>query len=174
MAAKKAGTGRPRNVVEPEITKQVIINGTQHSVSYYAGALSPAERAVLDQLQRAENDLFALNYLENQRDAALAQESSLQDERLRSIRLVNDTMRNENYTNYPYPPATLFTAGLLLPGQRKGVITILPQPIPPVVGIIDRLPQVNPQAVAKARDDVARLRSQLVYEDGRLVAVVTK
>ncbi len=173
-AAKKAGKGRPRNVVEPEITRQVIINGTQRSVTYYAAALSPAERAVLDQLQRAENDLAALNYREDQRDMALAQEASLQDKRLRSIRLVNDTMRNENYTNYPYPPATIYNAGFPLPGQYKGVVTILPQPVPPAVGIIDRLPPVNPQVIAKARDDVARLRSQLVYEDGRPVAVITK
>lgn len=169
---KKQGQVRPRNIVEPEIATQVIINGTQRTVTYFTSVLSPAERDVLERLRRAENDLAALTYREDQREAALAQEVSLQDERVRSLRLINDTLRDENYTNYPYPPATVETEGILRRGQRKGVITILPQPIPATVGLIDRLPPVNPQAIAKARDELTKLQAHAVYEDSRLVAVV--
>ena len=65
-------------------------------------------------------------------------------------------------------------AGFAPAHNYKGIVTLLPQTIPPAIGLVDRLPSVDPQAYTKAREDWQRLQSQAVYEDGRLVAVVAK
>jgi hypothetical protein len=165
---------RVQNVVQPEIITQSIYNGNQRSVVYISSVLSPAERDVLDKAQRAQNDLLALAYHMEQRDQALAHETLLQNERLRTQMLLNDTIRNENSVNYPYPPATPATAGVLTLLNLKGVILGLPQVIPPVAGVIERLPALDPQIPVRAREEWLRLQSQLVMEDGRLVAVIVK
>jgi hypothetical protein len=161
-------------------------------VVYSSSVLSPAERDVLARLQRAENEVLGLAHQRDLRDRAVALEMALQEERLRTQRLINDTLYNENSVNYPYPPATPSAAGLLLltnysagltnlassygltaVGNPKGVIISLPQVIP-AVSIVDRLPPGDAQAASKAREEWAQLQNMAVYEDGRLVAVLVK
>jgi hypothetical protein len=175
---------RVQNVVEPEIIKQVSYNGTQRSVIYISNTISPGEREILNQLQKAENDLLELTALKEQREIALLQETFMQEERLRNQRLINDTMVNENNSNYPYPvlalPASAVAVGngfLTRPVRHasKGVITQLPQVLPAPNSLLDRLPPVDPQVLAKARDDHANLlRAHAYFENGRLVAVAAK
>jgi hypothetical protein len=96
--------GQRQNVVEPEIFKQVCYNGGLASVVYTSNALSQDERDVLAQLQRAENDLMALTYQKAQQDDANAQEKLLQQEQLRTQRLINTVVKNELTVNFPHPP----------------------------------------------------------------------
>jgi hypothetical protein len=165
---------RVQNVVEPEIITQSIYNGSQRSVVYISRVLSPAERDVLEKVQRAQNDLLGLAYYMEQRDLAITKDALLQNEQRRTQTLLNDTISNENSVNYPYPPATIATAGVLTLLNLKGVILGLPQVIPPVAGALERLPAPDPQVLSKAREEWLRLQNQLVMEDGRLVAVIVK
>jgi hypothetical protein len=178
---------RVQNVVEAEIIKQVSYNGTQRSVVYISSVVSPGEREILDQLQKAENDLMALANLKEQRETAIAQEMSMQEERIRNQKLINQTMQNENYSNYPYPylpgGVTAPLQGALMPYlgfstnrlPNKGVVTQLPQVLPPAAGLLERLPNVDPQTYAKARDEYAQLlRNHAFFENGRLIAVAAK
>jgi hypothetical protein len=191
---------KPAVIVEPEIHKQVAYNGSEASVVYTSSVLSPAERDALAKLQKAQNDNLALAAYQDRRERALALEMGLQEERLRAQRLNNDTVYNENMVNYPYPPSTPNAAGFgtvvnyypfvpsyvgfpnyaglagyaggRWPTNYKGVTISLPQVIPPAVGVIDRFPPLDPQALPKAREELSRVQSTAVYEDGRLIAVI--
>src|SRR5207302_4801041 len=97
---QQTAAGKPQMVVRPEIHTQVIYNGTQRSVAYSSGVLSREERELLARLQKVENHCAALAYQSEQRDAAIAQDVALQAEQVRTQRLINDTLRNENNINY--------------------------------------------------------------------------
>lgn len=162
----------PQNVVEPEIVKQVTYNGSLRTVTYFSTVVSPGERDILDQIQKAENEYLALAGQQALREQILVQELTLQEQQLRAQRLINATMENENTFNYPYPSTTTDRAGTR---RDKGVITILPQPLPTAVNILERIPAVDPQKLVRAREELTRLlRNHGAYEDGRLIAVFAK
>src|SRR5262249_31393554 len=120
VATRPSDKGVPQVVVVPEIFTQVIYNGTQRTVAYSSNVLSPGERDLLAKLQKAENDCGALIHKRDQRKIAIAQDMALQAEQVRTQRLVNDTLRNENSINSPYPPATPDAAGILTLRAYRG------------------------------------------------------
>jgi len=170
------------NVVEPEIIKQVTYNGSQRTVTYFSTVVSPGEREMLEKLQTAENDYLALVAQQALRDTAIAQELSFQEQQLRTQQLINATLMNENTFNYPYVTQPPTAAGVpevvrsaLPPLPLKGAIALLPQPLPSAGNILARIPPVDQQALAKAREELLQLmRNNAAYEDGRLVAVFAK
>jgi len=127
-----------------------------------------------------------MSNIRDQREMAIGLELAMQEERVKNQRLINITLQNENQVNYPYPQTIetetvypgphMYLTRIVTPRQtQKGVITSLPQVLPGATGMLDRLPAVDPQAYAKARDDYMQLlRTQAIIEDGRLVAVVAK
>jgi hypothetical protein len=174
VASRPGEKGVRQIIVAPEIFTQVIYNGTQRSVAFASNVLSPGERDLLARLQKAENDCAALVHQRDQRELAVAQDMALQEEQVKTQRLINQTLRNENSINYPYPPATPDAAGLLTLRAFRGVWTILPQVVPSAVGVVNALPVPDAKAMAECQAELARLQSQAVYENGRLVAVVVK
>jgi hypothetical protein len=160
-----------RNVVNPEIFQQVGVNGTHRTVTYSSKVLSPAEREVLEQLQKAENARATLAHHDDLRDRAMNQELAVADERVKMQRLINQTLQWENWVNYPYPPATIYDAGHRTLNAYKGVISVLP-PVMPLAGVAAMIPVVEPQAMANALKAWADLQKKAVYEDGRLIAVI--
>ncbi len=164
-----------RNVVEPEIIKQVGYNGSQRSVVYISNTISPGEREVLEQLQKAENDLMALSYQQELREAAIAQEMSLGQQRLRTQRLVNDTIQDENNVNYPYPPALPETVDLIASRRPQG------RHYRRAAGYTAHCRDSRPYSAGRSasrrqgtRGAYPAIARNAVYEDGQLVAVVAK
>ena len=179
--------GRVQNVIEPEIVKQVYYNGTQRTVVYISKVISPGEREILDQIEKAENDLMAMSHQRDQRDIAMNLELTLQEERLRNMSIINTTMLNEYYASYPYPQLTAFPLSAIVPfavtdfatmaqqRSQKGILVQLSQAVPPQVSPLDRVPPVDMQAYSKAREEYMRLiRTSAIFEDGRIVAVAAR
>jgi hypothetical protein len=152
-------TGVP---AQPEIHQQVIYNGAERSVVYTSSVLSPAERDVLARLQKAQDNMQAVVHSRERHESALAMETTFQEERLRTQRLINLTLMNENSASCPYLPC------------YKSLIIAWPQMIPAAAPMVDRAPPPDPQALSKAREDLARLQDMAVYDSGRLVAVIVK
>ncbi len=168
------GAGTYDNIVQPEIVKQVFYNGTQRTVVYHSTVVSPGEREILDQMEKAENDLAIVSHNREAQEAAVRMETAMQEERLRNQRLINDTLRNENIVNYPYPhitPANLFAP---VGGQHKGVVTLLPQAMPAAPVAVAAAQPIDPVSLAKIRDDLAlarpgRLRRRSTDRRGRQI-----
>src|SRR6267142_2324713 len=96
----------PDNVVTPEITEQVIYNGSQRTVRYVSTVISPGERDILEQMQKAQSDLLLLEERADVRNRAVDTEIGLQAARLETQVLINRTMRmaiaQGDVINYPF------------------------------------------------------------------------
>jgi len=160
-------------VVEPEISKQVVFNGNLRVVTYVSDVVSPGERDILGQMERAENDLSLLEHHMELKQQVLTKEMAMQEERLRGLRLANNTVYLENNVNYPGNlPFFPYRFNGLYGQYQKGVVIQVPEPIPPQQNLNATLPPVNPETLDKARQAVQVMMTRGVYEEGRLVAVV--
>jgi len=190
-------TAALQNVVQAEIVKQVVTNGTQRTVSYYSNVVSPAEREMLDQLAKAENQVLALEGQRDLRDSVINQEVAMNELRLRQQQLINQAIRNEMLNYNPYPLADRVYAGsVLVPNvgylpqgtygaynaynayandvyaTSRGVNVQLPPVALPATSLAVTVAPVDPQAYAAARAQLeSLLRNVAILEDGRLVAV---
>lgn len=186
-----------QNVVQPEIIKQVVTNGTERTVRYISNVISPAERETLDQLAKAENQVLALDAQRDLRDSAINQELSMNELRLRQQQLINQAIRSETLNYVPYPLADRVYAGsVLVPNvgylpqgtygpyntysayandyyaANRGTNLQLPPVSQPATSLAQIVPPVDAQAYATARAQLDSLiRNVAVIEDGRIVAV---
>jgi hypothetical protein len=159
-------TAGVENVVEPEIHKQTIYNGSLRSVTYFSIGLSPREKETLERLQNAENALAALAYQKETHEGALSLESAAQVENLKTQRLLNLTLWNENVLLLP---SRMPIVGALGPtGTTTGGATLSPG------GLLEKYPPVDLQVWRKGVEEIQQLRSNFVYEDGQIVAVLPK
>ncbi len=169
---------RTENVVESEISKQVIYNGPYRTVVYHSNVISPGERDILEHLQKAENEYMALMHQkelqESLQDTLIAQQMALQQEKLETQKLINETLRIQNSYYYPYPSGPFVPLGNDKPGQPRVVIKVGSQTITPPVAVADRLPPLDPQSLSKAQEELRRVQSQAIFEEGQLIAVVAK
>jgi hypothetical protein len=168
----------PDNVVTPEITEQVIYNGSQRTVYYVSTVISPGERDVLEQMQKAQSDLLLLEERADVRNRAVDTEVGLQAARLETQVLINRTMRmaiaQGDVINYPFQVQNWQTyPGLDLAARREGS-TQFPLMIPPRHNITESVPAVSSESLAKAREAVRVAMNRGIYEDGRLVAVLVE
>ncbi len=154
------------NVVEREIHKQTIYNGSLRSVTYFGTGLSPYEKETLERLQNAENTHAALAHQRDVREAAVGLEGAAQIENLKTQRLINLTLLNENMLLLP---SQMPIVGVLGPTvSTTGGATASPG------GILDRYPPVDLQVWRKGVEEMEQLRANFVYEDGQVVAVLPK
>ena len=151
------------NVVEPEIHKQTIYNGSLSTVTYFSKVLSPQEKETLVRLQNAENAHAAMLDQKDLRESALARVYSSLDEGLRTQRLINLTLWTENRLLLP---SEMPIAGAVNSADSSGPTAL--------ERMVNQYPPVDLQVWRSNVEELQKLRGQAVYENGRLVAVVPK
>ena len=160
------------NVIQPEITRQVIVNGNQRTVTYYSNVVSPGEREALEQMAKAENDLILLEGAVDQRQMAIQRELAMKDEMLKTQKNINMALELINSIQPLYISEDEQSYPLVMLNPHKTVLAYLPPVVPSGVNIIESIPTVNPEAVTKAREAVRISMNRGIYEDGRIIAVV--
>lgn len=189
-AIRPAGTADDQ-VMQPEIQKVVVYNGTVASVTYTAASLSPGERTYLQGLQDAENELMRMQGRADAKVRIFDTELAIQAERKRSSEIINKMISLQQWNlgrttlpttwgNYVAPfvmPNSPFgfggSAGILgLTSSSSNAITVssdqqdlLKVAMPTMQDTMD---------ISTARETLAAAQARMVYEDGRLVAVVLK
>jgi hypothetical protein len=170
------------DVIQPEIQGVVIVNGGRRTLTYSAPNLSPGELSLLQNIQSAEDDLYRLERMADRENQVMENVLAIQDEQRKSIELVNRyqdllnimvKQRADNpfwwhdqyyFAYYGVPPYQMYAPTLAQPYpiiQQQGPIVM-----PDV--------KVSHESLAKARQNLASLQAQTVYERSRLVAVVVK
>jgi hypothetical protein len=170
---RPAGSDASPNVIQPEINRQVIINGNQRTVTYYSTVVSPGERESLDQMARAENDLIALEAAIDNRNRAILHEQSMKDATLRTQQNINMALELLNAIQPVYVSEYQQDYPLVMLNPHKTVIGHLPPVLPTGNGIVESLPAVSPEALSKARETARLSVNRGIYEDGRIIAVVS-
>jgi hypothetical protein len=163
--------GARQNVVEPEITKQTIHNGARRSVRIFSSVVSPGERDILDSIERAENDLLALEAQEGQRFEAIDTEIALQAARLGTQRLINGTL-GQNLLHQQLDLERSVAEPILLLAPSRLAPLGFPLVMPPRTNLTANLPEVDRERLSKARDNLRVVLNRSVFEEGRIVAVV--
>ena len=127
-------------------------------------------------MERAENDLLALEAMAEQRDLAISTEIGLQAARANTQKLINDTLfLNLQQILKINDPVTLETDPyypMQMNLDRRQARTNFPLVIPSRTLVSEQLPAVSPESLSKAREAYRLSMNRGVYEDGRLVAVV--
>lgn len=168
----------PDNVVTPEITEQVVYNGSQRTVYYVSTVISPGEREVLEQMQKAQSDLQLLEEQADVRNRAVDTEIGLQAARLETQVLINRTMRmaiaQGDVINFPFGVQDFQNyPSIELVARREGAVQF-PLMIPQWKLITESVPAVSSESMAKARANVRVAMNRGIYEDGHLVAVLVE
>jgi hypothetical protein len=172
--------------IDPEIQAIEFINGSRRTVTYSAPSLSPGEMSILQNLQDAETELARLEQARDRENQVIDNAVSLQSEQLRTIALRNhyQGLMNAYFgrmaqrtTYWSWWDPDYAVSGLNgWQSPNWGLYYSRPQPNvieagPPIV-----MPTITPvpqDSLAKARQNVLALRGQTVYEQNRLVAVVS-
>jgi hypothetical protein len=168
----------PDNVVTPEITEQVIYNGSQRTVHYVSTVISPGEREALEQIEKAQSELQLLEERADVRNRAVDTEIGLQASRLETQVLINRTMRmaiaQGDVINFPFQVQDFQNyPSIDLVARREGAVQF-PLMIPQWKLITESVPAVTSESMAKARENVRVAMNRGIYEDGRLVAVLVE
>jgi len=179
--------GSESDVIEPEIQAVEIVNGNKRTVRYQSSTLSSGERSMLQNLQSAENEMAELQYLQDRQQIVMENTIAMQTEQRRSLELQNRYMdwmnmylrrqdpitdywtsswgRNpwgQGYYNWPQGNiATPYT------GQFQGIMPVIQQGAMVTPNIV-----IQPEALSKARQNLATAQNAAVFERNRLVAVV--
>lgn len=173
----------PKLVVvnEPEITALVVVNGGRRTVTYSAPNLSPGELSLLQNIQSAEDDLYRLERMADRENQVMENVLAIQGEQRKSIELTNryqellNTMVEQRATNPFWWWDQNWFAENGVPYQMFAPNLVQPFPIIQQQGpIVMPDVKVSYESLAKARQNLASLQAQTVYERSRLVAVVVK
>jgi len=150
--------------VQPEIHRMAIYQGAAPEVHYFAPRLSEGEQTRLTELEEAENELARLEAVQVENAVAREANARWRAERMRTLQLLNSLLFQQvetPYPPYPYPPYPRWLSGAVVQLQ-------IDEPPPPPME-----KAVNPEVLARARAKVREVQSRAVYEEGRLIAVVT-
>jgi hypothetical protein len=175
---------------QPEIHIMVIRDGTESRVHYFAPTVSPGEKSSLAQLEAAENEMARLQNLAGLNAQYVTEERALQARRRQAqeayyqaqqvlyINAVTPWFQPyaEGYAGYyPYYPLGGY-AGYSSLGSSYGTASINP-PDAGNEGVfkanfgVTLAKSASPEAIAKARENLAQAQRNAVYEDGHIVAV---
>jgi hypothetical protein len=186
-APEGAAAERPEN--RPEIHRMDIRQGTDSRVRFFAPTLSPAEKATLDQIEAAETEMapyqdpagLMAQYLRNEQALDRVRQQA-QEAYYRAQTGLYTVAANGGFNYYGglgWGYAGYYGAGYY--GGYGGSFG-LPFISPPDMGnegvfkaalAANLAKGPNPEALAKARENLARAQRNAVYEDGHLVAVLT-
>jgi hypothetical protein len=157
---------------QPEIVRQVIINGNRRTVSYYSEVVSPGEREALEQMAKAENELIALEEREDLREAAVNAERAMQAELLQTQREINFALQLVNRIQPVYLVENHQEYPIVLHNPHRETIVHFRGLSPREINWSEGPPAVSSEALSKAREAVRVSSNRAIYEDGRLIAVV--
>jgi len=176
-------TGTESEIINPEINVLEFLNGTKRTVRYSSASLSPGERSMLLNLESAENELARLETQSARENQVIETSLALQKEELRTAELRNQYQQFVNTHMWRQGARTdwwmwnetgfrdLYYGGEFarpLFGQAYGQ----PNVIQPGPVIMPPVTPVAPEALARARQNVATAQANAVFQGDRLVAVI--
>lgn len=184
-------------VIQPEIQKVVIYNGSVPSVSYIGSSLSPSEQTYLRGLEEAENEMMRLQGVMNSKTSVLSTEVAVQAERRRYAELVNLMLQKQNWNLGSLPPPNAWgspydrmsggfgmgygfnPSGIYQLAGLLGVTSASSNTVSASYDQKDLLAVAMPTPqdamnLRQARDNFAAAERGMLFEDGRPVAVIFK
>lgn len=154
---------------DPEIHTVTMENGAR-TVKYFAPTLSPGEKARLADLEMAENETAQTEYM-----MSLALQTMREETQTARERSISRAKRNEwmNVDLYWYASGPYYYARFLnygYPGYGSGYSA----PASTVTETVLTKDITLANKLAKLRRDLAQMQNQGLYDNGRLVAVLTE
>jgi hypothetical protein len=173
-------------VVQPEISKIVVYNGNVMSISYVGSTLSPGEKAYLNGLEEAENQVMRLQTVASVRNSVLENEAIIQYERRKSSQIINNLLLRQlwNMGNYAHTdvngipqiplgygnPAYAGVLGVSSSSWNTLNISHDQQDLLKVT-----MPTAQDALELKtARENLANMQARILYDEGNITAVVLK
>jgi len=179
-------TSSTKDITNPEIQEITFVNGNVTTVRYIGESLSAGERSSLADLERAYNELAALEG----KNAAVARNTNLLLENELAIQTA-ERQREETLAlqllRQPYTDPLLRQGSTSVRREIDGTITpfgfgIVPGSMSIYNGgtpmrmdpnlVAKLITPTDPQALAAAQNKVVNARARAVFEDDRLVAFV--
>jgi hypothetical protein len=169
---------------QPEIHRMVIYQGAGSSVHYFGPSLSLGEKTNLAQLEIAENEMAGLQALAVLNGQYVQDERALEAQRRQAQETYYQAQGSLyrvavaggfNYSGWGYPG--YYSLGAYYGGGGSTSTYITP-PDTANEGVFKTTfattlaNSVSPEAIAKARQNLALAQRNAVYEDGRMVAVL--
>lgn len=176
------------NVVQPEISRIVIYNGNVATVNYVGSTLSSGEKSYLQNLEEMENDVNRMQNTVAMKAGVIDKELAIQHERTRSSEIINEMLQRQMWSlgNLQAPlywpdrffrPQTFGTvpqyAGLLGESASSWNVLNISHDQKDLLKLMMPLPEET-ASLRKARETLAAAQARLAYEDGRVIAVVSK